>query len=622
MTALLVVAPKADPVERRAADVIRAYSDEGEHRTATAVDRASANALVARARATGATASLEPFDLSRVDTVAAFAEIDGRQIDGLPMFDGPFTGAAGVTGRIGVDRERSADCVDADRAQWRSRAAADARRIEARRDRRSHGRRKDGTVPRECGLVQRAVRPARPAAVQRAAQRDRGRSHAESRSAARHRRDPQPCPGRQRRRPGARDRSRAGARLRDDAAQRLARERVGARRRARVLAGDHASRGCGQIAEERSRSAANGAIHRVERPRARASRPARLPSPESHACAQRVRLGAFRREHRRIDRRHRHDAFRRLAARRSIARARAAGAWCDSPVAGGAGGRRGGDDQGGRRAFRVLHRPQRLVPQPARCLAGRRRSEGDRAVRPRHRRPHAGAREQQNPRLSVTSIVTQSFQPETRPHDLQFVHSLRYSLDETTRHIRSRRHRCRHADRDGHRPDKKARRRSVCGCSQTIHRRGSDDSRDAGGAEGGTRHIARDRPAVPAADRDVRGGPSRRDHREPESAGACRGARSRTGGRADSRAAARHSHRAEGQRPHDLHAHDRRRARVREPDAALRCDADQKPHRRRRHHHREDRHERAGELRRRRADADAGRLQRRRRPGLQPVRSA
>jgi len=102
MTALLVVAPKVDPVERRAADVIRAYSDEGEHRTATAVDRASANALVARARVAGATASLEPFDLSRVDTVSAFAEIDGRQIDGLPMFDGPFTGAAGVTGRIGV----------------------------------------------------------------------------------------------------------------------------------------------------------------------------------------------------------------------------------------------------------------------------------------------------------------------------------------------------------------------------------------------------------------------------------------------------------------------------------------------------------------------------------------
>jgi hypothetical protein len=102
MTALLVVAPKTDPLERRAADVIRAYSDEGDHRTATAVDRASANALLARARAAGAAPLLEPFDLWRVDTVAAFAEIDGRQIDGLPMFDGPFTGSAGVTGRIGI----------------------------------------------------------------------------------------------------------------------------------------------------------------------------------------------------------------------------------------------------------------------------------------------------------------------------------------------------------------------------------------------------------------------------------------------------------------------------------------------------------------------------------------
>jgi hypothetical protein len=101
MTALMVVAPKADLVERRAADVIRGYSDEGEHRTATAVDRASANAVLARARAAGATPLLEPFELSRIDPVAAFAEIDGRRIDGLPMFDGPFTGAGGVTGRIG-----------------------------------------------------------------------------------------------------------------------------------------------------------------------------------------------------------------------------------------------------------------------------------------------------------------------------------------------------------------------------------------------------------------------------------------------------------------------------------------------------------------------------------------
>jgi hypothetical protein len=88
-------------VESRAADTIRAYSAEGHHRTATASDRASAKALLARAQATGASASLEPFDLSRVDTAAAFAQIDGRRIEGLPMFDGAFTGAGGVSGRIG-----------------------------------------------------------------------------------------------------------------------------------------------------------------------------------------------------------------------------------------------------------------------------------------------------------------------------------------------------------------------------------------------------------------------------------------------------------------------------------------------------------------------------------------
>src|SRR5476651_2142110 len=101
MTALLVVAPPADEVERRSADAIRAYSAEGHHRTATAVDRASADALHARARATGAATSLEPFDLSRVDPAAAFVQIQGQRLDGLPMFDGAFNGAGGVTGAIG-----------------------------------------------------------------------------------------------------------------------------------------------------------------------------------------------------------------------------------------------------------------------------------------------------------------------------------------------------------------------------------------------------------------------------------------------------------------------------------------------------------------------------------------
>jgi len=100
-------AANLDAITRQASDTIRAYSAEGHHRTATAVDRASADALLARARATGASASLEPFDLSRVDTAAAFVQIQGQRIAGLPMFDGAFTGAGGATGKIGpIDGEQ------------------------------------------------------------------------------------------------------------------------------------------------------------------------------------------------------------------------------------------------------------------------------------------------------------------------------------------------------------------------------------------------------------------------------------------------------------------------------------------------------------------------------------
>jgi hypothetical protein len=101
MAALAAVAPPDGGLETRTADVIRAYSAEGQHRTATAVDRRSADALLERASATGAAVRLEPFDLSRIDPVSAFVQLDDRRIDGLPMFDAAFTGAEGVSGRIG-----------------------------------------------------------------------------------------------------------------------------------------------------------------------------------------------------------------------------------------------------------------------------------------------------------------------------------------------------------------------------------------------------------------------------------------------------------------------------------------------------------------------------------------
>src|SRR6476646_7087940 len=92
---------RLDDASARAAGVIRGYSAEGFHRTATAVDRASADRLLALARAAGAAPSLEAFDLQRVDPVAQFVEIDGRRLDGLVLFDAPFTTAAGVSGALG-----------------------------------------------------------------------------------------------------------------------------------------------------------------------------------------------------------------------------------------------------------------------------------------------------------------------------------------------------------------------------------------------------------------------------------------------------------------------------------------------------------------------------------------
>ena len=94
--------PSGDEVSKRAAAFIGAYSAEGFHRTATTVDRVSADRLVKAVREAKATAALEPFELARVDPGPAFLGIDGRRIDGLPMFDGSFTDPEGVRGAIGA----------------------------------------------------------------------------------------------------------------------------------------------------------------------------------------------------------------------------------------------------------------------------------------------------------------------------------------------------------------------------------------------------------------------------------------------------------------------------------------------------------------------------------------
>jgi hypothetical protein len=90
-----------DQMEARIAAVIGDYDRQGIHRTATDVDDQSADWLADQATRSGGTSSIETFTVNRVDVAEAYVEIDGRRVDGLPMFDGAFTNADGISGRLG-----------------------------------------------------------------------------------------------------------------------------------------------------------------------------------------------------------------------------------------------------------------------------------------------------------------------------------------------------------------------------------------------------------------------------------------------------------------------------------------------------------------------------------------
>jgi hypothetical protein len=89
-------------VQQRIGDLIRAYEEQGHHRTGTAVDRKSADWLADEVRRIGLEPVLEEFTLSRVDPVRASLVLDGRTIEGLPLFDGGFTSSAGIVGPLGA----------------------------------------------------------------------------------------------------------------------------------------------------------------------------------------------------------------------------------------------------------------------------------------------------------------------------------------------------------------------------------------------------------------------------------------------------------------------------------------------------------------------------------------
>ncbi len=92
----------ATDLPQRAARVIREYDQQGIHRTGTNIDEQSARWLARQAQQCGVMPSLGPFTLNRVDPGSCYLQIGQRRIEGLPIFDGGFTDAGGVRGRIGL----------------------------------------------------------------------------------------------------------------------------------------------------------------------------------------------------------------------------------------------------------------------------------------------------------------------------------------------------------------------------------------------------------------------------------------------------------------------------------------------------------------------------------------
>jgi hypothetical protein len=86
----------------RATRWLKDWDAQGLHRTASDGDIAGAAWLAQEAAGLGASPMIEEFGLNRLDPVAAFLEIAGTRIAGVPVYDAPPTGPDGLAGRLGA----------------------------------------------------------------------------------------------------------------------------------------------------------------------------------------------------------------------------------------------------------------------------------------------------------------------------------------------------------------------------------------------------------------------------------------------------------------------------------------------------------------------------------------
>ena len=88
-------------LERRIGRVVHEFEQQGFHRTGTAVDQRSGDWLCEEVKRIGLVPARESFPLSRVDPVQGRLIVEGRALEGLPLFDAAFTDADGIRGRMG-----------------------------------------------------------------------------------------------------------------------------------------------------------------------------------------------------------------------------------------------------------------------------------------------------------------------------------------------------------------------------------------------------------------------------------------------------------------------------------------------------------------------------------------
>jgi len=116
-------------VQQRIGAVIRTYESQGFHRTGTEVDRLSGDWLANEVRQIGLEPMREEFSLNRVHPVEASLAVNGRRIEGLPLFDGGFTSPAGIEGRLGsLDSDAPIGLVEIAPNAQEAGALGDARR--------------------------------------------------------------------------------------------------------------------------------------------------------------------------------------------------------------------------------------------------------------------------------------------------------------------------------------------------------------------------------------------------------------------------------------------------------------------------------------------------------------